>query len=61
MKGIKSRYTARCEEVIIYEETLGDGKEEPYRRLLVVRAKDGTFIAERDVWEEECRASKSPS
>lgn len=54
MTGIQSGRKARCEEVIIYEELLGDGtKEDLYRILTVVRAKDGTFIAERDVWKEQ--------
>lgn len=53
MTGIQSGRKARCEEVIIYEELLGDGKNDIYRVLTVVRAKDGTFIAERDRWLEE--------
>jgi len=45
----KSKREARCEEVIIYEELIGDGTEEsPFRTLIVVRAKDGSFIAERE-------------
>lgn len=51
---MKSRRQARCEEVIIYEELIGDGTEgNPCRAIIVVRKKDGTFIAERDKFIEE--------
>lgn len=46
---MKSAREAHCEEVIIYEELIGEGTvESPSRLLVVVRKKDGTFIAERD-------------
>ena len=41
------------EEVIIIKELIGNGMEEdPYRELIVVYAKDGSFIAEEDPREE---------
>lgn len=53
MREIKSSREARIEEVIIYTESIGEGKQgDPYRQLLVVRDKNGEFIAERDKWEE---------
>lgn len=46
---MKSMREAHCEEVIIYEELIGEGTvEDPSRLLIVVRKKDGTFIAEQD-------------
>jgi len=50
---MKIRRKAWVEEVIIHEVSIGEGKpEDPYRKLTVVRKKDGSFIAERDEWEE---------
>jgi hypothetical protein len=37
-----------CEEVIITTELRGDGQSDPYRRVVLVFSKDGTFIAEND-------------
>lgn len=50
---MKSKKSAYCEEVIIYEELIGRGTEQdPYRNLIVVRNKNGQFIAERDPYDE---------
>ena len=43
----------RIEEVIIIKELIGKGiEEDPYREIIVVYAKDGSFIAEKDPMEE---------
>ena len=56
---MKVRREAWVEEVIIHKMLIGEGKPgDPYRELLVVRKKDGSFIAERDAWEEHEKEKK---
>jgi len=51
---MKSMREAHCEEVIIYEELIGEGTvEDPSRLLIVIRKKDGTLIAERDTMQDD--------
>lgn len=51
---MKSRNRTWLQEVIISEEIIGKGiDEDPVRRLVVVRDKNGNIIAENDPCEKD--------